>query len=331
MIDTLQHIVRVADSTLARAYLSCFRERAAVRCFLFHSLFRSVAEMDDSVLDPLQRTTVEQLRTFIEYYLSCGYTFIAPRDLAAGLAPGKQYAMITFDDGYLSSALALPVMQALNVPATFYIATEHVRTGQSFWWDVLHRERFRRRVPVEQIHREAISLKDHRHDEIRDFLTKEFGAGAFDPVGDTDRPMTPDELRELAKSPLVEIGNHTTHHSILTNYSLDEATRQIEGAQEWLAETLGTAPTSIAYPNGAVNDNVARIAQRAGLTNGVTTRPHKNDLGIAEPGDRMQIGRFCLHGGAPLLEQCKTCRSDLLLYPRMRQMFVTLRPGGGRA
>ena len=331
MIDTLQNIVRAADSTLARAYLSCFRERAAVRCFLFHSLFADASAIDQNALDPMQRTTVGQFRAFVEYYVSFGYTFIAPRDLATGLAPDRQYAMITFDDGYFSSSLALPVMQALNVPAAFYIATDHVRTGQSFWWDVLHRERHRRGTSDEQIHREAISLKDHRHDEIAKRLTAAFGPRAFDPVGDTDRPMTPAELRALARSPLVEIGNHTTHHSILTNYADDEVTRQINGAQEWLGQTLGTAPTSIAYPNGAVNAAVARIAKQAGLTNGFTTRPHKNDaIGFAQPGG-MQLGRFCLHGGAPLLGQCKTCRSDLLLYPRVRQMFITLRPGGGRA
>lgn len=333
MIDTLQHLVRVADSTLARAYLSCFRERAAVRCFLFHSLFRHLGEIDHGVIDPLERTTVEQFRLFIEYYLTCGYTFVTPRQLAAGLAPGRQYAMITFDDGYYSSGHALPVMKALNVPATFFIATEHVRTGRSYWWDVLHRERFRRGATAREIRREVVSLKDHTAEQIETYLTREFGAAAFDAKGDIDRPFTPDELRAFAKEPLVEIGNHTTHHSILTNYPPDGAREQIVGAQRWLTETLGQAPISIAYPNGAVNPTVAQIAREAGLSVGFTTRPHKNahQNGDGHHADPMQLGRFCLHGEAPVLEQCKTCRSDLLLYPRMRQMFVTLRPGGGRA
>lgn len=331
MIDAIQNLVRATDDAVAHAYLSCFRERPAIRCFLFHSLFRDESEIDGNVVDFLQRTTVEQFRQFILYYLDCGYVFVTPRDVLAGLAPDRQYALITFDDGYFSNSLALPVMQSLNVPAAFYIATEHVRSGMCFWWDVLHRERHRLGASTEQIHHEALSLKSLTTEAIHAKLSAQFGSKAFDPIGDIDRPFTTDELRAFAASPLVEVGNHTTHHTILTNYTPAEAGRSIAAAQAWLTETLGTTPVSIAYPNGGVNASVVKAAKDAGLKIGFTTRPHKNELAHLHAADFMEFGRFCLHGEAPFMKQCKTCRSDLLIYSRLRQLFVNFRPGGGRS
>src|SRR3954452_19795147 len=119
MIGGVQNLIHRADAAVARAYLAMFRERSAVMSFLFHSLFRNEQEIALNLMDPLQRTTVAQFRQFVEYYVDQGYRFITPADLIAGLSDGR-YAMITFDDGYFSNTLVLPVLEQFNVPATFY-------------------------------------------------------------------------------------------------------------------------------------------------------------------------------------------------------------------
>ena len=57
MISSIQTIVRAADSLIARAYLSLFRERNALLSFLFHSLFRQLShpqEFDRVCLQSVQ-------------------------------------------------------------------------------------------------------------------------------------------------------------------------------------------------------------------------------------------------------------------------------------
>lgn len=45
---------------------------------------------------------------------------------------------ITFDDGYMDNFLnAKPILEAYDLPATFFISTKHIGTKKSFWWDEL--------------------------------------------------------------------------------------------------------------------------------------------------------------------------------------------------
>jgi peptidoglycan/xylan/chitin deacetylase (PgdA/CDA1 family) len=327
MVGTIQHIVRGTDATVARAYLALFRERSGVMSFLFHSLFRDEREIARGVVDPLQRTTVAQFRQFIEYYLRHGYRFISPADLLAGdgLDPAGRYALITFDDGYYNNVLARPILEEYGVPAVFFISTNHVRENRCFWWDVLYRERRAQGASDRQIYREAISVKSLRTEEIESRLAERFGPDALRPRGDVDRPFTPAELREFANCPYVHLGNHTANHAILTNYTPDEVRQQVRGAQEALREMTGTAPISIAYPNGAHDPQVVAICRELGLKVGFTIRPEKVPLPLpSESADLLRLGRFCPHADAPMESQCRTYRSDVLLYGLFRDGFLRL-------
>lgn len=57
--------------------------------------------------------------------------------LAAGSLPPRATAL-TFDDGYADNALvAKPILDELAAPATFFVTTGFVRSGNRFWWDEL--------------------------------------------------------------------------------------------------------------------------------------------------------------------------------------------------
>ena len=217
MVSGIQQIIRKADAAVARTYLAMFDERSALMPFLFHSLFRDEREIELGQVDPLQRTTVEQFRQFVDYYLRHGYQFVTPEQVLAGLRPGGKYALITFDDGYFNNTLALPVLEEFGVPAMFFISSENVRAGKCYWWDVLHRELLGRGASPRQVYREGVVLKAMPTEKIEAELAARFGQRAFDPRGDLDRPFTPGELRGFARHPTVRIGNHTANHAILTN------------------------------------------------------------------------------------------------------------------
>jgi peptidoglycan/xylan/chitin deacetylase (PgdA/CDA1 family) len=322
MIGGIQNLVHHADAAVARAYLAMFRERSAVMSFLFHSLFRDEREIACGHLDPLQRTTVAQFRQFVEYYVDQGYHFITPADLIAGLPGDGRFVMITFDDGYYNNHLALPILEQFNVPATFFISSNHVRQNKSYWWDVVYRQRLAQGGSPGDAYDEALSMKRLRTEEIEANLLERFGTDALTPRTDIDRPMTPTELREFARHPLVHIGNHTANHAILTNYTPDEIRQQLAVCQSALAEMTGKTPIAIAYPNGGHDDTVVRIAREVGLTVGVTVRPAKNRLGPAS--DLLRLNRFCPDGPMPMRTQCRTFRSDVLIYGMFRECYLRL-------
>lgn len=328
MVSAAQQIIRAADAAAARAYLAVFNERPALMSFLFHSLFADESQVSQQLVDPLQETTVAQFRQFIRYYLDHGYEFVGPERVLAGLRPDRKYAVITFDDGYFNNTLALPVLEEFGVAALFFISCDHVRLGKCFWWDVLHRELAARGATAKEIHREALAMKALRTEEIEARLSARYGARAFAPRGDIDRPLTTEELKAFARHPLVRIGNHTANHAILTNYPVEEARRQVTRAQEWLAEATGTAPVAIAYPNGDHDAPVVSTCREAGLKLGFTVRPEKTALPVNGKGDAlMRLGRFTPHADDRMIRQCRTYRSDWQLYGVFRSGYLRLSRG----
>jgi peptidoglycan/xylan/chitin deacetylase (PgdA/CDA1 family) len=264
----------------------------------------------------------------IEYYLAAGYRFVGVDDLLRGrIDPGGRYVVLTFDDGYYNNRLALPILEQYAVPAMFFISTDHVLQQKCYWWDVLYRELIARGASRKDAYEAAAGMKHLRTEETERQIAERYGPGAFRPRGEIDRPFTAGELREFARSPLVHLGNHTAGHAILTNYTSDEQRDQIARGQQALQEITGQAPTTIAYPNGGFDESVVRTCRELGLRAAFTVRPHKFRLPLphnGDTGDWFRLGRFCPHGNAPMLVQCRTCRSDVSLYGTMRALYVKM-------
>ena len=325
MIEMIQNFVRGTDAAVARAYLAMFRERNGVLAFLFHSLFRDESEMSRNAIDPLERTTVAKFAELISYYLEHGFHFIGPDELLSDLDPSRKYVAITFDDGYFNNSLALPILEKFGVPATFFIATDNVLQNKCYWWDVLYRERLAQGAHPRQIYLDAIAMKSMRTEQIESELKAKFGDQAFQPRGDIDRPFTPTELREFSSNKWVHLGNHTANHAILTNYTLDEVSRQVQGAQDSLQEMTGKTPIAIAYPNGANNPQIVQACREIGLKVGFTVRPAKNIIPLGEKSsDLMRLHRFCPTADGPIVSQCRTYRSDFLLYGMLRGGYLRM-------
>jgi peptidoglycan/xylan/chitin deacetylase (PgdA/CDA1 family) len=202
---------------------------------------------------------------------------------ALGAQTAAPVAAITFDDGYANNARALPILERLSVPATFFISTGHVATQRAFWWDVLFREARRKGTPTRLVLEQIRDLKRLPTSEIESQLRARYGAGSLETLGDTDRPFTQDELVRFAQSPLVTLGNHTRDHAILVNYDRHGAGGQIRAAQQDLIGWTGRAPVAIAYPNGDFGHDTIVEAQAAGLRIGVTVRAGLNVVDRQEP------------------------------------------------
>jgi peptidoglycan/xylan/chitin deacetylase (PgdA/CDA1 family) len=302
-------------------------ERPAVIGVVFHGLFADEREGTCGVVDPFQPLCVGDLRRFIDDFLGHGYQFVSPRQVATGLDARRHHVLLTFDDGYANNLRALPILREFQVPATFFISSNHVAEGRAFWWDVLHRERHRRGVAAGRIRREQVMLKHRPYWDIDAYLRAEFGANALRPVGDTDRPMSPEEVQQCAAEALVTIGNHTADHAILTVLDDEQVGTQVRSCQAYLGGLTGTAPEIIAYPNGDYDDRVVERVRAEGLRLGVVVEQRKNRLPLA-PDAALRMARFFIPAGARIIDQSARCRSDLQIRSWLGRAF-TRRPAAG--
>jgi peptidoglycan/xylan/chitin deacetylase (PgdA/CDA1 family) len=308
------------DHLIAQSGLAFTDSEGVLLSFLFHGLFDD-SESETTGFSPRQGITVEMFACFVEYFQRHSYTFVSPNEVAHGLDSKGKYVLVTFDDGYFSNTKALPVLEHYGIPAALFVSTEHVVHGKAFWWDVIERESSKRRTPQHQVNQVYGSLKRLRTPDAEAFVQAEFGPRALRPLGDCDRPFTLPELREIAKHPLISLGNHTSNHDILTNYSIAEIRAQIERAQEAISSIVGKAPSFIAYPNGEISDEILKAAKDAGMQFGLSINPGRNRLPI-EPGslEAMKLKRFALLGDSAIEPQCRVSRSMFSLYRAGRSM-----------
>jgi peptidoglycan/xylan/chitin deacetylase (PgdA/CDA1 family) len=88
------------------------------------------------------------------------------------------------------------------------------------------------------------------------------------------RVMSEAQLLEVAKHPLIEIGSHTSRHSVLADADEGAAHAEMEGSRIELEELLGVEVRSFAYPDCRYSPSCPAAAERAGYTSAVTCDGH---------------------------------------------------------
>jgi peptidoglycan/xylan/chitin deacetylase (PgdA/CDA1 family) len=302
------------DRLIARSSLVMGNEQGVLLTFLFHGLFADPKEAHSELTDP-QAITVEMFRRFLDHFQKHGYTFNSPEDISRGPHPSGKHVLVTFDDGYYNNTKALPLLEAFHVPAVLFVSTRHVLQGKAFWWDVVERKAYLRGTPRKQVQHMVERLKRLKTAEVEAQVRAQFGPDALRPLSDVDRPFTPLELRDFAAHPLISLGNHTTDHAILTNYSPAEVRAQIQEGQDDLQKMTGKTPAIIAYPNGNETHAIVEAARSAGILFGLGVHPGRNCLPL-QPGsqDAMTLKRFTLTGDCAIEAQCRVSRSLFSLY-----------------
>ncbi len=211
---------------------------------------------------------------------------------------------ITFDDGWRDNLeYALPVLEARSLPATIFVVADRVGTTGAFWPDEVSRrlsrieEADRRRLGAEL----GISLSDGT---VHGFLTQLKQVPEFDRLALIDRLRRStidlygeerelldwEELADLSRRG-VDIESHGLSHAILTGTSRDQVERELSGSLEALKRQGHARYGLLAYPSGAYDDSVVRVARESGYQGAVTTRP-----GVANGDcDAMMLPRIGLH------------------------------------
>ncbi len=267
----------------------------------FHTLFQSIEEKERKQIFPHEGVTVSQFAELIAYFKQAGFHFHSPDSLWKNASTEGKHILLSFDDGYFNNTRALEVLTHYQVPALFSVSTAFIEKPKAFWWDVHYREESKKKRSFREILAEQNELKKLSFVEVDKEIIKRYGKEALKPIGELDRPFLPVELIEFAQSPWVSIGNHTSHHAILPNYSLAEVKKQILGAQNYLQELLGKAPTAIAYPNGNWTLEIVQLIAELDLKLGLSMVPGL--LRKKEKGSPLILPRYQVFGSRSIQKQ----------------------------
>ena len=323
---SLKQSVNTVNEFAAAVKLALCGDAPGLAIILMHSVYPCAKAIESDRFDPHHPMLLDDFEKFVAELHANGFTFVSDREVSERLAPDGKYVWLTLDDGYANNLAILPILQKYNAQATIFVSAGNVLQGRSFWWDVLWRESRARNVPPADIRSRGSALKRLPYHEIERQLLECFGRAAFEPAGEYDRPLTPDELKALAQSPSISIGNHTVDHAILTQLSHEDGMRQIERCQDLIADMIGFRPISIAYPNGSYTEAIAKDSGQHGLTVGVTTERRRRvpGLPLTRP---MTLPRISMRSDQNLSAQIRMLRASLKL---SNGLFRTNRLEAGR-
>jgi len=217
--------------------------------------------------------------------------------VGSGKAPPAGTIVVTLDDGYADNYHhAFPVLRALKVPATIYVATEPVDGGPPLWTSelrvaVMTSRAASLKVEIGGGHDFALDSAEARQRTVKELtnilvpveaalrrrilgtLRAELGVNG----GCAGVMLTSAQIREMHAAG-ISIGAHTQTHSNMTLLTPEQARIEIGGSRDRLEEIVGAPVPDFAYPNTGgryphFNTSVAALLRQLGFRSAVTSRP----------------------------------------------------------
>lgn len=245
-----------------------------------------------------------------------------------GFDPKEPTALVTFDDGYRDNFdVALPVLKALGVPATFFLPPAFLQAPRLPWWDhiayVVNRTEARvlrldvprpieidlTRTPrPEAIARVVWAYFDDLGIDERRFraeLEDRAGVHVDDERLGRDLFVTWDQARALVAAGM-SVGSHSLTHRDLGRLTEDEQRTELVESKRVLEAELGREITTLAYPYGwpgTYGATTTRLARESGYRAAFTS-----SIGINKPGatDPYAISRLGVgYADSPLLHRAR--------------------------
>lgn len=193
--------------------------------------------------------------------------------------------MVTFDDGYEDNhRIALPILRKHGVPATFFVSTAHIESGEPYAFDWLYhmvcttsgREC---RIPALEIDAPVPSSLVERRRLAAWIIDRTKSLDAYaqadaiaglqaawgmrrPPSAPECRPMDWDQVRALRAAGM-EIGSHGMWHKMLAKLSDRDLEAELSGSRDALQAQLDCPVHAISYPVGGHDAFDSRVIQAA--------------------------------------------------------------------
>jgi peptidoglycan/xylan/chitin deacetylase (PgdA/CDA1 family) len=281
-------VVGTRFSGLSRLVAARYRGRGLI--FAAHSIVDDDAFYPDYAL----RCSVGQLEWTLRWLRDEGFDFVTLDEAVRRLQGDnpRRFACFTFDDGYADNLTRLlPIMERFDAPFTVFVTTGMITREIDAWWfglAALVRSHDRVEVPAARLsldcvgpERKKAAFKTvetviHQDFSLLPHLREAIANSTIDCRALVDREaLTQDQLRRLARHPLVTIGGHTTTHPNLAHVSAAGVHWEMAENRKFLQDTTGQAVEHFAYPFGherACGEREARICREVGFRTAVTTR-----------------------------------------------------------
>lgn len=295
---------------LMRAYLRLCKELGDCPCLVL--AYHRVLPRPQIQLEETEPSLVVSTETFEEQllFLKKYFGILTMDQMVDTLNTGSSFptpsCVLTFDDGWRDTYLhAYPILKRLSVPATVFVATRHVDSGEEFWFDTLYRmfasfdpstdlarevvRSFFPKIPIPSAENRSdilkyarmivASMKDFPIDKIDEIMEHLMATKVFPLQRERKRSVCSwAELKEMISTGLVTVGSHTVSHAILTRENTERCRRELTESKKALEEHLEVPVEHFCYPNGNYNSDTEDLVRKAGYKSalpglyGVTTR-----------------------------------------------------------
>ena len=214
-------VIRYWDALLAKTRQSYFKMFMQKETQSHISMFHNVID-DNEEKQPFE-CRISELKEYVSHCQTVGIRFVHMDELLSSKGHAHMnYAVITFDDGYVSVyEKVFPFMKKWGIPFTVYVTTSFV--GQ-------------------------------------------------------DGYLSREQLKELSKEPLCEVGMHAHEHLMFRYENDDKLKSDFEQCKKDIYKTAGKLPKHYAFPYGslyAVSRKNCRIVKELGVSSIVLTQGMK--------------------------------------------------------
>lgn len=247
-------------------------------------------------IDKANTITVKEFDDLLRK-LSTRYEMVKLSDLVKQIENDQpisdQTYALSFDDGYVDTVdHILPILEEYQVPATIFITVGFINGSIIPYEVILSRfvEHANSSLLSTIARQELSATEDICREDLYDLLRKKIKSAPYEDrmaflhkIGaqplitswqHEDYFLNYDQLKTIAKHPLIDIGAHTFSHPLLTAINFDFLIKELRDSKTALQNCLDREISLLAYPYGSYNDQVLNAALATGYHAAFTTASH---------------------------------------------------------
>jgi len=232
----VQHLQGFGANLLSGFGIARLARSIIVRDGRFVLMFHGIQRRTWPGVNPFSQCglTQDELQLVLEWLMG-RFAVLEPGEFFGSDAPG---VLLTFDDGLANNAAnAIPVLEAFEAPAVFFVTTQHVEDPGNW-------------LPFTRIKAQATWA-------MPDGVPCDVAADLFD-------GMSVDQLRDCVGHPLITIGAHSVSHAFLSRCTDSELHDEVVGSRKYLENVTGASVDLFAYPTGDYDHRVVKAVEEAG-------------------------------------------------------------------